>query len=283
MTSIHVRGFTFDYDDAGSKDHEAVIALHGFPQDRTSWRDFRQPVIDADFRWIAIDQRGYSPLARPRKVAAYRMSELVADVLAICDELQVSRFHVIGHDWGGGVAWALASVAPQRLRSLTVLSTPHPAALTSVAWRSDQLAKSWYMAAFQLPALPERLLTPGSKAWQQLTRGLPEDVKTHYWERAVVPGALTAMLNWYRALPQDLLQPSVKLHRCPVSTLYVWGRRDPALGSAAALKTADYVTGSYTFTALARAGHWLPETEHERILPLFLDHLGRHRDPSHLS
>lgn len=278
MTSITVRGLTFDYDDEGDPNHEAVLALHGFPQDRTSWRDFQAPVVAAGFRWLALDQRGYSPGARPTGRSAYRMSELVADVLAFCDALGVQRFHVIGHDWGGGVAWALASVAPQRLRSLTVLSTPHPAALTTVAWHSDQLAKSWYMAAFQLPALPERMLLPGSKGWRQLTRGLPADVQAHYRERAVAPGALTAMLNWYRALPGELAQPSVKMHRCPVSTLYVWGRRDPALGSAAAKKTVDYVTGSYTFIALARAGHWLPETESERVLPIFLDHLAAHRE-----
>lgn len=273
MSTINVGTLTFDIDDIGPRDAEAVLLLHGFPEDRLCWRELASGLQEAGYRTIAFDQRGYSPGARPRATSDYRLGELVGDALGVLDELGVPDAHVVGHDWGGAVAWALASVAPDRVRTLTVLSTPHPGAITKVAWRSTQLLKSWYMGMFQVPHAAEWLMAPGRPAWRALMRGLPPESVARYTDRASQPGALSAMLKWYRALPLDAVRPSVQWHRIRMPTLYVWGRRDPALGEAAALETERFVAAEYTFVALPGEGHWLPERASARILPLLLDHL----------
>lgn len=276
-TTIDVGGLRFDCDIDGPDDGTGVLFLHGFPEDRTSWTRLADGLAGAGYRTVAPDQRGYSPGARPSGVSAYRLGNMVDDALAILDHLGIEKAHVVGHDWGGAVAWALASAHPDRVRSLTVLSTPYPSAITRVALRSTQVLKSWYMGMFQARGLAEWLLTPPRPAWQAVMRGLPADSVARYSANAGAPGALTAMLNWYRALPLDAARPSVAWHRITVPTLYVWGRDDPALGEAAALATADYVKGPYTFVALPGQGHWLPERAADEVLPLLTEHLARHR------
>lgn len=272
--SVILGRWTFDYDDAGPKDAPVVLLLHGFPQDRTCWRPISAQLNEAGYRTVALDQRGYSPGARPAGADAYRMSRLVADAIGLLDALDIRHAHVIGHDWGGAVAWALASGHPDRLLSLTVLSTPHPGALRRSFLRSTQGLHSWYMGMFQVPGLTERLLTPGGRPWRELMRGLPESQVAHYSDRVREPGALTAMLAWYRAMPMDMARPSVPLHRITVPTLYVWGQRDPALGEYAARHTADFVKGPYTFVVLPTQGHWLPERASDEVGRAVLAHLG---------
>jgi pimeloyl-ACP methyl ester carboxylesterase len=276
MGTAHINGMDFDYDDVGPGDGPVVLLLHGFPQDRTSWRLLTPGLVEAGYRVIALDQRGYSPGARPGATSDYRLAPLVSDVVGLLDVLEVPGAHVVGHDWGGAVAWAVASEAPDRVLTLTVLSTPHPGAMTRAFTRTTQGLRSWYMGMFQVPVLAEQVLQPGRPFWSAVMRGLPTDAVAHYSERAREPGALTAMLRWYRALPRDMVRPSLAMHRITVPTLYIWGRNDPALGEGAALLTADFVTGPYTFVALPGQGHWLPERAADEVLPLVLDHLGAH-------
>lgn len=252
-----------------------ILMLHGFPQDLTSWDTLALHLQQAGYRTVRPNLRGYSPGARPTQVDAYRMRHLVDDALGMLDALAIERCHVIGHDWGGALAWALASEAPERVATLTVLSTPYPSAMTRVALRSDQGLRSWYMVAFQLPSLPERLLRPTGKAWRGLMRGLPPSAQQHYTKRAAEPGALTAMLAWYRAMGTEMRSPSMSWHRIRVPTLYCWGVRDPALGAAAARATRNYVAGPYTFVVLPDQGHWLPERAADRIVPHVLTHVAR--------
>ena len=273
MPSCTISGLTFDYDDDGPASGDPVLLLHGFPQDRTSWGEVAAGLQDAGFRTITVDQRGYSPRARPTRTRDYTLAHLTSDATGLLDSLGIDQAHVIGHDWGGAVAWALASGAEDRLLSLSVLSTPHPGAMSQAALRSTQLAKSWYMGLFQVPYAAEVALSPGGPLWQGVMRGLPADSVAHYTDRARQPGALTAMLRWYRALPLDIARPSVPSHRVRLPTLYVWGRRDPALGEAAALATAKFVTGPYTFVALPDHGHWLPEQAAPELLPILTEHL----------
>src|SRR6476620_5613798 len=152
-------GLHFDVTDEGPLDGDVVVLLHGFPTDRTSWDRVAARLHEAGLRTLAPDQRGYSPAARRSDQAAYRLDELVADVLALVDASGRERVHLVGHDWGGALAWLVAANHPARIASLTVLSTPHPAAMAR-AWRTgvEQKRKSWYMAAFQLPHLPERAM-----------------------------------------------------------------------------------------------------------------------------
>jgi pimeloyl-ACP methyl ester carboxylesterase len=275
LRSFERDGLTFDVVDAGPIDGEVVILLHGFPQDSTCWDDVSGRLNDAGYRTLAPDQRGYSPGARPEGTSQYRFRELVDDVLALADSAGVERFHVVAHDWGALVAWALAADQPTRVASLTSLSVPHPSAFRASLWHG-QLLRSWYMGLFQVPRLSDRLIEPGSWMWSQLVRGLPEPAADHYAQRMAVPGALAAALTWYRAMPGELRSPSVRVGRLTVATLYVWGAKDPALARAAAELTGRYVAGPYQFEVLDRAGHWLPERHGEQVADLALRHLRSH-------
>jgi pimeloyl-ACP methyl ester carboxylesterase len=266
-------GLRFDVLDAGPLAGDTVVLLHGFPQDATCWDRIAPRLNEAGFRTLAPDQRGYSPGARPTGAARYRFRELVDDVLAMVATAGVDRVHVVGHDWGALVAWALAAEQPQMIPSVTALSVPHPSALRAAALHGQAL-RSWYMGVFQVPGLAERVLIPGSWVWSQLTKGLPTSSVERYSARMSEPGALTGALSWYRALPSEVRRPSVHIGRIRVPTLYVWGARDPALGRRAAELTRRFVAGPYRFEILDDAGHWLPETRPEVVTNLLLEHLG---------
>lgn len=201
------------------------------------------------------------------------MRHLTNDVLALLDAAGLDRAHVVGHDWGGAVAWALGARHPERLRTLTVLSTPHPSALGRALLTSDQALRSWYIGLLQLPWLPEQVLLArgGALLRTYLERnGLPAPYAVHYVARMAEPRALTSALMWYRAFP---LMLSTTVGRVSLRTLYVWGDRDQALGRAAAERTRVFVDGPYQFEILSGAGHWLPETAARQVGDLLLAHL----------
>jgi pimeloyl-ACP methyl ester carboxylesterase len=257
-TTFRRDGLTFEVTDAGPLGGEVVVLLHGFPTDRSSWQRVAERLHEAGLRTLAPDQRGYSPAARPTDRTAYRLEELLADVLALIDASGRERVHLVGHDWGGALAWLLAANQPHRIASLTVLSTPHPAAL-SRAWRrsTEQKRKSWYVAAFQLPWAPERAVAATFHSLLART-GLPTADRRRYAARLARADALAGPINWYRAARDS----RVRAHRVEVPTTYLWGARDPFLGRTAAELTREHVTGDYEFVELD-AGHWLPETHAE--------------------
>ncbi|HST63663.1 MAG TPA: alpha/beta fold hydrolase, partial [Mycobacteriales bacterium] len=190
----------------GGPDGEVVVLLHGFPQHAGEWDEVWPALVEAGYRVVLPDQRGYSPGARPAGRAAYTTGELARDVLGVLDGLGVDRAHVVGHDWGGAVAWRLGADAPERLRTLTVVSTPHPRALVRSLVTSSQAARSWYMGFFQLPFLPETLLMARGGAFLRRSLrngGLPADRVDHYVDGLHEPDCLSGALNWYRALPLD--------------------------------------------------------------------------------
>ena len=274
MRSFSHDRLVFEVKDEGPEDGIPVVLLHGFPQDATSWDGVVGPLQKAGYRTLAMNQRGYSPDARPNGAANYSSARLVDDAVALLDAASIDEAHIVGHDWGGAVAWLLASEYPERVNTLTVLSTPHPAAMRAVALRSTQLLSSWYMAVFQLRWTSEQILHPGGPLWRTLMRGLPRHQAQHYTERMQLPGALTAALNWYRALPRELVRPTVRVHRIKQPTLYIWGDRDPALGRAAAVATGDFVSGDYTFVILKGVGHWIPETAAAPVVSRILEFWG---------
>jgi pimeloyl-ACP methyl ester carboxylesterase len=258
IKTLHHAGLLFEVTDDGPLDGTPVVLLHGFPTDRTSWDRVAPLLHAAELRTFALDQRGYCAGARPPGTAAYRLEHLVGDVVALIDATGHERVHVVGHDWGGAIAWLTAGNHADRVASVTVLSTPHPGAM-SRAWRTpDQLRRSWYMAAFQLPALPELVMSVRFRSL--LTgSGLPPEDAERYAARLATPDAIRGPVNWYRAARSS----HVRAHRVRVPATLVWGSKDFALGRRAAELTREHVTGSYEFAELA-AGHWLPETrEHE--------------------
>lgn len=276
-------GLEFLVRDDGPEDGVPVVLLHGFPQDGSSWRRVIPLLGGAGLRTLAPDQRGYSPGARPRGRAAYAMAELVGDVVALLDAAGLARAHVVGHDWGGGVAWMLATSRPERVASLTVLSTPHPTALRWAFTNSNQWQRSWYMLAFQLPLLPELVMSRRMGAILT-TAGLDASDAQRYAERFASAAALYGPVGWYRAAPPtagllkqlraampgarprsaDSGAPGRQVAKISVPTTYVWGNRDPVLGRAAAERTGRYVAGDYRFVELD-AGHWLPETAPQEV------------------
>jgi pimeloyl-ACP methyl ester carboxylesterase len=257
-------GLTFDVRDSGPAGGEPVVLLHGFPQGPECYDGVLPALHAAGRRTLAPALRGYSPGARPARRRDYRLSECTDDVLALLDAAGIGAADVVGHDWGGAVAWQLAARHPDRVRSLVALSMPHPRAMTAAMPRG-QFLRSWYMWPLQLPVLPERALPRALR--RGLTRtGLPEASLDRYLARLAEPGAATAALNWYRALPWTL---STAVGPVSVPTTYAWGRDDPFLGPAAAKLTERHARGPYRFEVLD-AGHWLPETRPHEVAALIV-------------
>lgn len=260
-------GLVFDVRDAGPPDGDPVLLLHGFPQDGASWAPVLPALHEAGLRTLAPDQRGYSPRARPGAIVAYRVQELVDDAVALLDAAGLRRVHLVGHDWGGTVAWALAGRLPERVSTLTVLSTPHPQAFRRAA-RTTQAFRSWHMLAFQVPRVPELVLARAFGRWLAST-GLPPAEVDRLTARMRAPGALTGALAWYRALRYSAREhfPTIR-----VPTTYIWGRNDPALGRMGAELTRDAVSAPYRFVELD-AGHWLPETRPLQVASVLRDRI----------
>ncbi len=265
---IDVRGLTFDVHTGGPEndDGEAVLLLHGFPQDSREWDGITGGLHAAGLRTVALDQRGYSPGARPAGKRAYRMAECVADALAVLDALRLGAVHVVGHDWGAAVAWQLAARHPDRVRTLTAVSVPHPRAYaTSVRRDPAQLVKSAYMLFFRTPWLPERVLSARRGA---LLR------RVAHGEAMLQPGRLTGALNWYRAISGDDLDG---LGSVSVPTTFVWSDRDVAISGHAARRCAAYVTGDYRFVTLEGVSHWVPDEAPDRLLEAVLERISPRR------
>ena len=269
---IPVGDLVFDADEAGDPGDALVLLLHGFPQSSRSWRRVAPALAEAGHHVVAPDQRGSSPGARPAAVEAYAMPELVGDVLGLLDTLGVERAHVVGHDWGAAVAWQVAARPPDRVRTLTAVSVPHPLALSAaLAGDADQRRRSQYMRLFQQEGTAEQaLLGDGGSGFRSLFgEGAEADVE-HYLAQMQEPGRLTACLNWYRAASRADVEdfPPVT-----VPTLYVWSDGDVALGRTAAEATGSHVEGPYTFVELEGVSHWVPEQAPDALLAALLPHL----------
>ena len=260
-------GLVLDAVATGPADGPVVLLLHGFPQTSWSWRGVWPTLADAEFRVVAPDQRGYSPDARPVGVEHYRMTELVADAVAVIDAVGAEQAHVVGHDWGAAVAWQLAGRHPDRVRTLTAVSVPHPLAFVE-ALRSDpdQRARSRYMKDWQDPGAEQRLLDDGLGS----LFGIPGVDAAHYDAAMREPGALTAALSWYRAQSLDDLDG---LGPILAPTLHVWSDQDAALGPAGAHATGAHVDGPYRFEVLEGVSHWVPEQAPAALCALLLEHL----------
>jgi len=263
-------GLTFPVTDSGDRAGPAIVLLHGFPQSPSSYDAVVPLLTAAGLRTLVPAQRGYVATARPPRRSDYQIGAVAGDVLALLDAARVEQAHVVGHDWGGAQAWALAATSPERVASVTVLSTPHPAAFLAALGQSAQGLRSWYMAFFQLPIVPEAVARQ-TLSMTLRRSGLPGPYVERYATAMAAPGVLAGALNWYRGIPFSARTP---VGRITVPTTYVWGRRDVALGRRAAEATERYVSGPYRFVDLD-ASHWLPETEPQAVAEAVLEHAQR--------
>ncbi|SEP52325.1 Pimeloyl-ACP methyl ester carboxylesterase [Amycolatopsis saalfeldensis] len=272
--SIPTEAGAFDAIAAGPEGGRPVLLLHGFPEAAVEWEHQVATLGVLGYRAVAPDQRGYSPSVRPEQPAEYGITTLVEDAFAIADQLGWREFDLIGHDWGGAVAWWAADAHPERLRSLAVVSTPHPAALAAaMKTDEDQHLRSGYMTEWRQTRVTEqRMLADGARALRDIfDRRVPPSKIDEYVQRLSEPGALTAALNWYRAG-----RPGGKIGKITVPTMYVWTTEDVAFGSVAAFETENWVTGPYRFEMLEDVSHWVAEEAPEALTSLLVEHLSAH-------
>jgi pimeloyl-ACP methyl ester carboxylesterase len=248
-----------------------VLLLHGFPQTSYAWRAQLTALSDAGYRAVAPDQRGYSRGARPEEVAAYHPERLVEDTIGMADALDAERFHLIGHDFGGLVVWHTAARHADRLLTLTSVSTPHPRAMArSILEGGEQAEKSSYMLFFQSPEAEGFFLDNDAAGLRGLYDGTGLGDTDEYVRVLGDRSAMTAALNWYRALDRDVI---TRMGAITTPTLYAWSTEDPALGREAADETAQHVDGPYRFEILEGVGHFIPEEAPDALNRLLLDHL----------
>jgi len=270
--------FEFDAWVGGPADAEPVLLLHGFPECAWTWRHVQAALVDEGYATLAPDQRGYSPGARPTAAADYSMGALVGDVLAYADAMGWEGFHLVGHDWGGAVAWQVAGRHPERVLTLTAVSTPHPRALAMAKAAGpgpdgdDQAERGSYIAVFRQEGSEHMLLADDGAVFRfgMAAAGLDEDSIEHYYARLSTPEAMAGPLGWYRGA--DLTDVD-GLGPITVPTLYVWSTDDIALGRLAAELTAEQVEGPYRFEVLEGVSHWIPSQAADLLVPLLLDHI----------
>ncbi len=261
---------------AGPPGGPAVILLHGFPEFWYGWHRQIEPLAAAGFRVIVPDQRGYNLSSKPSGVAAYALTELVSDVIAIADQLGQEKILIAGHDWGAAVAWSTALLHPRRVAKLAVLNVPHPSVMRRYLTNNRrQLRRSWYIFFFQLPYFPEAFLSASnfrkgiaSLAGSSRPGTFSPDDLAQYRAAWSQPGALTGMINWYRALFRTRAKLPDKTVRVP--TRILWGERDAFLLAEMARESLRYCTNAELFT-FANATHWLQHEEPARVSELLID------------
>jgi pimeloyl-ACP methyl ester carboxylesterase len=269
---VPLGGLTFSVDVAGPAGGEPVLLLHGFPETRHMWRAQLEALGAAGYRAIAPDQRGYSTGARPPNTEDYATASLVADACGLVDRLGHPRFHLVGHDWGGQIAWLTAAAHPERVATLSILSRPHPAAFVR-AMREDaaQSARSGHHRAFREDDAVARMRAAGLKPLRDAmqNQGVPAVDAEVYCQKLLEPGGIEGAMNWYRASGLQAAETP------PIAapTLYVWGDADATVGRLAAELTREYVTGPYRFEEVAGAGHFVVDQMPARVSELLLSHL----------
>jgi len=249
----------------------AVLLLHGWPDSHRLWRHQVPALTTGGFRTIAPDLRGFGASDRPEEVAAYGLANILGDIVGVLDRLRIERAHVVGHDWGAALAWALAALLPDRVDRLVALSVGHPAAFRAAGLA--QREKSWYMLLFQFEGVAERWLSDDDYAnFRAWSRHPDADAVISELSR---PGALTASLNWYRANlpPSVLVEPALEVPPVPRPTLGLWSKDDMALIEENVTGSAAHVTGEWRYERIDGAGHWIPLEAPDELTGLLLDFL----------
>ncbi len=270
---IQAGDMLFDARFAGPQGGELVLLLHGFPETSYEWRAQLLALGAAGYHAVAPDQRGYSPGARPGAVTDYELPLLVQDVQDIADTHGAPPIHVVGHDWGAAVAWAVAAAAPERVLTLSALSVPHPDAFDQELADKDscQWAASAYFDLLSVPGMEEFLLADDAAQLRAMYAGLAEDAVDEYLRVLGTEDALGAALNWYRANIEGRRFASAAIGPVVVPTLFIWSDADDAVCQDAAEAASGFVSGPYRFEVLAGVNHWIPEMASEAVSQLLLE------------
>ena len=279
MTDLYERGHNVELNGLNTYfldegDGTPVVMLHGFPDSARLWRNQIPALVDAGYRVVAPDLRGFGRSDRPDGVEAYSIVNAVADAIALLDHLDIEKAHVVGHDWGAGVAWGLGLFLPQRVRCLAVLSVGHPASFgdrTNLA----QLAASWYMLLFQFEGIAEEFLTQND--WEFARRWLRNEPDLdRYIEDLSRPGALTAALNWYRAnaKPERFVGTPPEWPRIELPVMGIWSTGDFALTERQMVESEKHLDGPWRYERVDAPSHWIPLHAPDKVNELLLDFLG---------
>ena len=275
---VETNGVRLHVVEAGPPDGKLLVLLHGFPEFWYGWHRAIRPLVNAGYRVVVPDQRGYNLSEKPSAVSEYRIGTLAADVIGLIDAYDRETAAIAGHDWGAAVAWWTALHYPDRLSDLIAVNVPHPTVFEETLRRSwDQRLKSWYILAFQLPKLPEAVARAGD--WRLATRALrdtslpgtfsEEDLNRYRraWDRE---GAFEAMVNWYRAIVRD--RPTPAETRVSVPTLVIWGDGDRFLRKSMATRSVDYCADGRLLT-IQGATHWVVHEEPHRVADAIIEQI----------
>lgn len=270
------------YVSAGSG--EPLVLLHGFPEFWYAWRH-QIPVLAEHFHVIVPDLRGYGESEKLPHIADYQMSEMAQDIIELIHHLGYKKAHIVGHDWGGAIAWHLSIEHPEIVDYLSILNCPHPAVLAKALKSNvEQMRKSWYIIFFQIPYLPELLFKLfDTTLIKMVFRGSAirkntfsdEDLKT-YLSSIRQPGAFTAALNYYRASFRQLLKnkkTGEKIKKIKAPTLIIWGEKDSALGKELTLNLERFFEGPFQIRYIPDCSHWVNEEYPELVNQLLIQHM----------
>jgi pimeloyl-ACP methyl ester carboxylesterase len=274
--------------EAGDPSNEPVVLLHGFPELGHSWRHQLPALAEAGYHAVAPDLRGYGDSDRPASVEAYGVGKLVGDVAGLIAALGHDSAHLVGHDWGGGLAWGLAGNRPELVRSLTILNAPVGQVSARLRFEDpDQRAKSWYMLLFQFPGVAETWLSQNDFrnlrefVFDQAPEAFPPEDRERFVAALRRDGALTAALNWYRAN----MPPAAWLREPPdpppvtVPTMIIWGEADTNLGIPLLERSAATVTGPLRVERLPGISHWVQQQAPDQVNRLLVDWLASQPRP----
>jgi len=275
---IKIEQLVFDCLVSGNENDELVLLLHGFPESAYMYRSLMEDLSSKGYYCIAPNLRGYSKGARPKGKKNYSGDHLVSDVLGIAKSANKDRFHLVGHDWGSAIGWQVVHDHPGLILSWTALSVPHPHSFFHAVLNDpDQRKKSKYIKLFQLPILPEiKMKSKDFKLLRKLWNKQSEDEIENYISILKEPGALTAILNYYRASNKLLkrVRKEQILGDIHVPTLFIWGNKDIAIGPVAVEDGHKFIKGEYTFIEL-NGGHWLIQSNYSEVKEAIVKHLSK--------
>jgi pimeloyl-ACP methyl ester carboxylesterase len=271
---VPANGLTFEVFEAGEGERLALL-LHGFPETAVMWRHLVAPLVAKGYRVWAVNQRGYGATTRPRSRDDYALAALTGDVAALIDASGAPSVTLIGHDWGGMVAWVVAIRKLRPLDRLVVINIPHPLCFRAALRGFRQKLKSAYAAFFQIPVLPDWLLSAGQgyltgllvRVAARRAEAIPPKVLALYRDNAAAPGGATAMLNWYRAAGRELFAAADLAAPIDVPVLVVWGTDDAAL-ALVCLEGTDRYARQLRIELLPGVSHFSPEDAPEKLVAL---------------